>query len=216
MKFLMKSFLSALFLCAAATAFGYFFWYKPKFRPATTSHKPETASAKNTVIVKLKNKAASAKTYAAANGYNTTQCFLIDMSVHSGKKRFFVYNLVKDSVELEGLVTHGGGGNSKDENVSFSNVPNSNCTSLGKYKIGNAYRGTFGLAYKLHGLESSNSNAFRRFVVLHGHSCVPDEDVSPFSICTSLGCPTVSPSFLQELKIIIDQSSKPVLLWIYR
>jgi hypothetical protein len=32
----------------------------------------------------------------------------------------------------------------------------------------------------------------------------------------SLGCPTVSPQFLQTLKTYIDRSGKPVLLYIYR
>ena len=75
--------------------------------------------------------------------------------------------------------------------------------------------GTFGLAYKLYGLDNTNSKAFDRFVVLHAHSCVPNEDVDPVPICESWGCPTVAPAFLSELKTVIDKSAKPVLLWIY-
>ena len=76
--------------------------------------------------------------------------------------------------------------------------------------------GKFGLAYKLYGLDSTNSKAFERFVVLHAHSCVPNEEIDPEPLCQSWGCPTVSPEFLQELKKYIDASEKPILLWIYQ
>ena len=111
----------------------------------------------------------------------------------------------------KGLVTHGQG-KTVTEKIQFSNAVGSYCTSPGKYKIGNSYTGRFGLAFKLHGLESSNSNAFNRFVVLHAHDCVPNEEVYPQSICQSQGCPTVAPDFLQELSAIIGRHSKPILL----
>jgi L,D-transpeptidase catalytic domain len=47
--------------------------------------------------------------YAKQNHFNSRYYFMVDMKIESGKKRFFVYNLEKDSVELAGLVTHGGG-----------------------------------------------------------------------------------------------------------
>ena len=99
--------------------------------------------------------------------------------------------------------------------ASFSNVLGSNCSSEGKYIIGNKYSGVFGTAYKLHGLDSTNSNAFSRFVVLHSHSCVPDEEQED-DICASEGCPTVSPITLKILEPYLDNASKPILLWIYK
>jgi hypothetical protein len=44
-----------------------------------------------------------------------------------------------------------------------------------------------------------DNNAFKRFVVLHSHECVPETEVQD-EICQSDGCPTVSPQFLQQLK----------------
>ncbi len=140
---------------------------------------------------------------------------MVDMSLPSGKKRFFIYNLKKKSVLAGGLVTHGSGSVSSDGQLVFSNRPGSNCTSLGKYKIGREYYGRFGLAYKLHGMDAGNSKAFERFVVLHAHACVPGREIYPLLICPSLGCPTVSPPFLQQLKTFIDGSAKPILLYIY-
>ncbi len=143
-------------------------------------------------------------------------CFMIDMGMASGKKRFFVYNLEKDSIEMSGLVTHGSGSDRSGEAHFFSNRPGSNCTSLGRYRIGNSYEGKFGLAYKLYGLDPANSRAFDRFVVLHAHPCVPNDEVYPFPICLSLGCPTVSVDFLQILKKYIDKAEKPVILQLYK
>jgi len=125
-----------------------------------------------------------------------------------------VYNLQKDSIELSGLVAHGQG--SAKTEIEFSNEAGSYCTSLGKYRIGGSYMGKFGLAYKLHGLDSTNSKALERFVVLHAHSCVPDSAVSSAGICQSQGCPTVSPEFLKKLAGYIDGSDKPMLLYIYK
>ena len=102
----------------------------------------------------------------------------------------------------------------KWEKAKFSNADGSHCTAVGKYKIGNPYMGRFGLAYKLYGLDSTNSNAFKRYVVLHAHDCVPNDEVFT-EICQSDGCPTVSPNFLKKLQRLIDDSPKPVLLWIY-
>lgn len=157
---------------------------------------------------------ADAKKYCKEKGFNTKVAFFSNMSIRSGKNRFFIVDLENDSILNSGLVTHGHCQNYASVKPSFSNVSGSNCTSLGHYKIGYKYDGRFGTAYKLYGLDKTNSNAFDRFVVLHSHSCVPDYE-SAVGICRSEGCPTVSPYFLSELGKIIDASSKPVMLWIY-
>ena len=165
---------------------------------------------------KLHQKIALLKSFSAKSGYDAARCFMIDMGIPSRRKRFFIYNLIKDSVEEAVLVTHGSGSISPTGKLNFSNVPGSNSTSLGKYKIGAAYQGRFGLAFKLHGLDKTNSKAFERIVVLHAHTCVPEKDVYPNFICPSLGWPTVSPAFLQELKTCIEKSKKPILMQIYQ
>jgi hypothetical protein len=159
--------------------------------------------------------ASRLKKYAVNNGYNQSVCYLVDMKKESGENRFYVYDLNAGKIIHKALVTHGSCGNSFFSKREYGNTVGCNCSSLGKYKIGRKYYGRFGLAYKLHGLEGSNSKAFERFVVLHAHSCVPDNEVSPFPICLSNGCPTVSPNFLQTLAGFIDKSKQPILLWIF-
>lgn len=209
----------SIILLAVTSAFGYFFWYKPKFGSTAKTNAFTFGPGRNSdnyeTIQRLKQKALLAKGFVREHDYNTTHCFLLDMRLPSGRNRFFVYNLTKDSVEIAGLVTHGSGSENGTEDLAFSNIKNSNCTSIGKYKIGNSYTGSFGLAYKLYGLDKTNSNAFDRFVVLHSHACVPNDEISPLPICVSLGCPTVSPPFLDRLKTYLDNSQQPVLLWVY-
>jgi len=164
--------------------------------------------------VELRQKAAEAKLFTQRKGYNENICFLIDMNLASGQNRFFIYDLEKDSVRAQGLVAHGNCFEYWLEGRRYSNVVGSGCTSLGKYKIGASYTGKWGYSYRLHGLDSTNNNAFERTVVLHSHSCVPNDETTD-EICQSNGCPTVAPSFLKQLKTIINNSAKPVLLWIY-
>ncbi|MFC4263396.1 murein L,D-transpeptidase catalytic domain-containing protein [Ferruginibacter yonginensis] len=187
-----------------------------KPQKAVVAKSPVKETLSNTYVYeRLKTKVVLAKQFVQKNNFNTQYCFLIDMTVPSGKNRFFVYNLQQDSLVYEALVTHGSGSLTSTSDLKFSNIVGSNATSIGKYKIGEQYYGKFGLAYKLHGLDASNSNAFKRAVVLHAHPLVPNEPTYPQPICTSWGCPTVSPAFLQQLKKCIDENNKPILLWIY-
>ena len=181
-------------------------WIKPT---SSTTHERNTSSLK-----KLQLKAADAKSFIRQKSYNENICFLVDMSLPSGQNRFFVYNLKKDSLQNSGLVTHGRCNQLWLEGRKYGNTVGCGCSSLGKYKVGNAYSGRFGLAFKLYGLDKTNDKAFERFVVLHGHACVPETAIKD-DICQSDGCPTVAPGFLQQLKPIIRSSSKPILLWIF-
>ena len=212
----MRLFFISFLLVTTISALGYFMWYRPKFKaPAGSSKSPAKRHDGAATLARLKQKAGLVLPYIRSGNFNEQYCFLVDMRIASGKQRFFVYNLRKDSVEQAGLVAHGSGSDKGGDELYFSNAPNSNCTSLGKYRIGKSYYGSFGLAYKLYGLDASNNNAFNRFVVLHAHSCVPVGEIYPVPLCESWGCPTVAPAFLQELKKYIDRSDEPVLMCIY-
>lgn len=181
-------------------------------------------STENTMDVKyraaidrLKGQAAAIKAYALANNYNSDYCFLVDMSLPSGKNRFFVYNIKTDMLEKASLVAHGFGSTVKgsEDQLVFSNNNSSFKTSLGKYKIGHSYNGTYGPAFKLYGLDTTNSRAFERAIVLHSDVHIPETEAYPAKIFQSAGCPAVSPGFLPVLSNYIKASKKPVLMWIY-
>lgn len=165
-------------------------------------------------LEKLRAKATLAKSFTEQNNYNGQICFLVDMSLPSSQNRFFVYNLKKDTLQNSGLVTHGRCNENWLEGRKYGNTVGCGCTSVGKYKIGYSYNGRFGLAFKLYGLDKTNNKAFERYVVLHGHDCVPETETNE-EICQSDGCPTVAPGYLLQLKPIINASKKPILLWIF-
>jgi hypothetical protein len=153
--------------------------------------------------------------YAILNGYSTKYCFLVDMSLPSGRNRFFVYDLEKGSIVSSALAAHGSCNQTFSSHPRFSNARDCGCTSLGKYKVGEFYRGQYGKSFRLYGLDQSNSNAFKRGVVIHGHDCVPDEEIYPRVLCNSFGCVMISNDFFEKLSAIIQKSDKPIVLWVY-
>jgi len=147
--------------------------------------------------------------------YNPRLVFLVDMGLPSGRNRFFAYDLTKHSILLSGLVAHGCANKAFSLSPVFSNVDGSNCSSLGRYRVGGAYTGQFGRSYLLYGLDSTNDRALDRHIVLHAYGCVPDRETDPYPICNSRGCPMVSPAFLKNLQPLIDKSERPILMWIF-
>lgn len=167
------------------------------------------------------SKAADAKLFATSNAMNTNYCFLVDMSLHNGKKRFAVWDFQGDTVLREMVVTHGAAG-AKGLDYStatkpvFSNVSSSHASSLGKYKVGARSYSSWGINihYKLHGLEPTNSNAFKRVVVLHSWNAVAQKEVYPNELPYSWGCPAVSNADMLYLDSLL-KVEKNVLMWIY-
>lgn len=155
------------------------------------------------------------------NSFNEEYYFLVDLSIHSGKNRFFVYDFIAEKIIDENLVTHGSCDKFEDnetkwEKVKFSNKSESHCSSKGKYKIGKRDYSSWGInvKYWLHGLEATNNNAVDRVVVLHSWSAVKNKEIYPKYSPLSWGCPAVSNEFMKVLDEKLKASNKPVLLWI--
>jgi hypothetical protein len=173
-------------------------------------------------VTRLHSKAAEALAYCKKNNFNTGFCVLIDMKMHSGKKRACIWDFRTDSVACYGMCSHGCGQNpwsgtaSKDKPV-FSNVPDSHCSSLGKYKVGKRGYSNWGIKvnYQLIGLEATNSNAIKREIVLHSWEDVPASEVYPSGVPEGWGCPAVSNEFMTALDSRLKETGKPVLLWIF-
>ncbi|WP_163409264.1 murein L,D-transpeptidase catalytic domain-containing protein [Flavobacterium ajazii] len=165
---------------------------------------------------KLKSEIAEIRSFLGKSSkYNSDVALFLDMKIESGRNRFFIYDLKHNKLLNKGLVGHGSGSETGiSGELKFSNVKNSNCSSLGKYSIGSSYVGTFGKAYKLHGLDKTNSNAFDRNIVLHKYSEIPFDE-QPYPICNSLGCPMVNEKFFGILEKLIDNSKKKIILVMY-
>jgi hypothetical protein len=167
-------------------------------------------------FLRLTDHVSEIKSVLGNNGrYNTRIAFLVDMKIKSGKNRFFVYDLQNNKILDQGLVAHGSGSETGIRGeLKFSNTPNSNCTSLGRYSVEKSYTGIFGKAYRLNGLDDSNSNALKRAVVLHQYSAVPYEE-QDYYISNSHGCPMVNEMFFKRLEKIIDSSNSKIMLYVY-
>ena len=201
---------------------------KPKIKTVTTEKtKTETipvinkeevketpAASENTAIINILTKKVN--NYAIQNDMSTEYCFLVDMSLPSGRNRFFIYDLKKNTIMNSGLVSHGSCNETFLARPKFSNESKSGCSSLGKFKVGEFYTGKYGKSFRLYGLDNCNSNAYKRAVVIHGYDCVPDEEIYPRVLCNSLGCVMVSYKFFDKISGMIRKSDKPIVLWIYQ
>ena len=165
---------------------------------------------------RLLDRVKTIKQFIGTNSkYNNEIAFFIDMRVMSGKNRFIVYDLKNDKIMDQGLVAHGIGSETENKpDLKFSNNNSSFCTSLGKYSIGNNYGGKYGKAYKLYGLDATNSNAFARSIVLHKYDKVPYEEQDR-AIVHSLGCPMVNELYYDRIEKIIDNSKRNIIMDIY-
>ena len=168
-------------------------------------------------------KAQEAFAFCTSKNYNTDFCILIDMSIHSGAKRFYIWDFKKDKIIYSFLVGHGCGNKPwsyafSKNNPTFSNTVDSHCSSLGKYKIGERGYSNWGvhIKYVLHGLETTNSNALKRFIVFHSWEVVSDQEVYPNGTPEGWGCPTISNNSFKIIDPLLKKSSNPVLMWIYK
>ena len=186
-----------------------------KYKTAIKSKRLSSDALHTLVRARVIEKAHQLQQYARQYGFDDRYCLLADMLQPSGNFRFFIFDLEEDAIVKQGLVAHGIGSVIDAPVLRFSNTPGSYCTSLGKYKIGKSYNGTFGLAFKLYGLDPTNSNAYSRSVVLHSYPSVPDYPITPGSMVLSQGCPTVSKSMLTAIQQLTNKTTKPILLDIF-
>jgi hypothetical protein len=176
--------------------------------------KETPAASENTAIINILTKKVN--NYAIQNNMSTDYCFLVDMSLPSGRNRFFIYDLKKNTIINSGLVSHGSCNETFLARPKFSNESKSGCSSLGKFKVGEFYTGKYGKSFRLYGLDNCNSNAYKRAVVIHGYDCVPDQEIYPRVLCNSLGCVMISYKFFDNITSLIRKSEKPIVLWIYQ
>ena len=166
--------------------------------------------------------------YCEENGYSTEYCFLTDFSKPSGIKRFYVYSFKENKIVHKSLCAHGLG---KCDNVfetiyktfrttfkpTFSNENGSCYSCLGKFKVGKLKpmsKPYFKEGYFLYGLDSTNSNALDRSILIHGGNLGFETFPLP-CLPVSKGCFAVSNSMMEHIKDIKEQSDKPILLYAY-
>ena len=160
------------------------------------------------------------KEYCIRKGFNPDVCILVDFSEYSGNERLYIYSLKQNYVKESGRVANGIGKKGLLSKASFSNVPNSWESSLGRYRIGRLR--TLNLpkfkdvpCLEVHGLDSSNSNAHKRGIVIHPGLLTSRKTVTPCEPF-SQGCFTVGQETFEAIKSLTQHSSKPILLYAYK
>ncbi|CAD7799892.1 hypothetical protein CHRY9390_00552 [Chryseobacterium aquaeductus] len=173
-------------------------------------------------LIKTKKKAEEALKFCKSKKMNTDFCILIDMTLHSGVNRFIIWDFKENKISKKYLVGHGCGTNSwsrdeSKENPKFSNEDGSHLSALGKYKLGERGRSDWGInvKYLMHGLEETNNNALKRFIVFHSWNLMSDKEAFPNGSPEGWGCPTISNNAMRAIDPMIQKSGKPVLMWIY-
>ncbi len=162
-----------------------------------------------------------ARSFCEMNGYATDFYYLIDLSIHPGRFRFFIYDFKKKVITHKNIVTHGScdvfeANPDQWEKPKFDTRKDSHCSMKGKFKIGKRDYSSWGInvKYWLHGLEVQNQSAVDRMVVLHSWSAVSNHEIYPRVSPLSWGCPAVSDAFMRKLDQQLQATKKPVLLWI--
>jgi hypothetical protein len=125
---------------------------------------------------------------------------VIDFSRPSTQKRMWVFDLRSRALLFHEHVAHGRGSGANLP-TSFSNVPESNQSSLGLFRTGEAYIGKHGLSLRLDGLERGiNDRARERAIVIHGADYVNAATAQAQGrLGRSLGCPAVRPEIAASL-----------------
>lgn len=133
---------------------------------------------------------------------------IVDFSLASSEKRLWVIDLAHKKVLFNDLVAHGrNSGNTFAK--KFSNIPNTNMSSLGFYITGKTYHGKHGLSLFLNGMDKEyNTNARKRAIVMHGANYVSQDFVKKYGrLGRSLGCPSLSMDIYQDVIETIREGS---------
>jgi hypothetical protein len=138
---------------------------------------------------------------------------VIDFTRPSTRKRMWVFDLRSHALLFDEWVSHGRG-SGQAMATSFSNEPETNKSSLGLFRAGEAYMGKNGYSLRLDGLEPGiNDRARERAIVIHGAPYV-NAAVARVQgyLGRSLGCPAVRPAIARPL---IDAVKDGGLLFAY-
>ena len=125
---------------------------------------------------------------------------IVDFDKPSTDKRLWIVDLDAKKVLYHTYVAHG---NQTGDDIAraFSNINDSNMSSLGFYVTGNTYMGKHGLSLKLDGMdEGFNTNANMRNIVVHGAEYVSEDFIQQYGrLGRSQGCPALPMELHDEI-----------------
>lgn len=162
------------------------------------------------------------KDYCKKNNLSSNYAVVVDFCMPSGKSRFFVCDLRRNKIVASSLCAHGVGKGSTKSKPVFSNEVGSLCSSIGHYAITKRHKMSTGMSsFKLEGLDSTNSNAMKRAILIHPARVVTlcSLGIYPFYLPLdggiSSGCFAVDIDMMDLLGVLVDNEKKNILLYAY-
>lgn len=166
----------------------------------------------------IRERVCMLRAWCCCRGYNSRIAIFIDLSLHSGRNRFVVWDFEQERPILICPVSHGSGSQRSHVRSAYARLSNSDgshLSSVGRALIAERYEGRYGIAYRLDGLEDSNSNLRPRCVVLHGWEHTTSFPIWPIPTVGSFGCPVLSTKMMAKVDEIL-QKEKSVVIEVFK
>ena len=156
--------------------------------------------------------------FCEQRGYNTHIALFVDLSRHSGRRRFVAWDFELKRVIFSCPVSHGSGSRLSHQRSAYARLSNddgSHLSSVGRALVAERYEGRYGVAYRLDGLDASNSNLRPRCVVLHGWEHTTSHPIFPIPTVGCFGCPVLSRKMMDKVDELLQREQR-VVLWSFR
>ena len=163
---------------------------------------------------RVAERAVALRGFCSREGYNTRVALFVDLSRHSGRRRFVAWDMERNVPIFTCPVSHGSGSKRshvRSVDASFSNEDGSHLSSLGRALVAERYMGRYGVAYRLDGLDATNSNLRPRCVVLHGWEYTTSFPIFPFATVGSFGCPVLSRKMMNRVDVLLQRERRVVI-----
>lgn len=166
------------------------------------------------LVSRVSERAEALREFCRKEGYNTNVALFVDLSHHSGRRRFIAWDMVRNAPIFSCPVSHGSGAQRSHVRSAYARVSNddgSHLSSLGRALVAERYMGRYGVAYRLDGLEDTNSNLRPRCVVLHGWEHTTSYPIYPIPTVGSFGCPVLSRKMMRRVDELLQNEDRVVI-----
>ena len=166
------------------------------------------------LVRRVSERAEALREFCRKEGYNTNVALFVDLSRHSGRRRFIAWDMVRNAPIFLCPVSHGSGAQRSHVRSAYARISNedgSHLSSLGRALVAERYMGRYGVAYRLDGLDASNSNLRPRCVVLHGWEHTTSYPIYPIPTVGSFGCPVLSRKMMRRVDELLQNEDRVVI-----
>lgn len=166
------------------------------------------------LVSRVSERAEALREFCRKEGYNTNVALFVDLSRHSGRRRFIAWDMVRNAPIFLCPVSHGSGAQRSHVRSAYARISNedgSHLSSLGRALVAERYMGRYGVAYRLDGLDASNSNLRPRCVVLHGWEHTTSYPIYPIPTVGSFGCPVLSRKMMRRVDELLQNEDRVVI-----